>query len=175
MSNFAHNLLGAHCRSRCQRLCLSQVEEEDRILAQAEKIAEARKAAALAKRPSGAPLLHHASFSNSIAEMPFFDHAVTPFAPPKPGVYLRRAALEESKRTALAQQAHGAKASKLLDSVMNDIAQVCARWRLWLHLCARLALAPHLFVRAYQLPVHIFEFVSYALQREFVALVIILL
>ena len=104
-----------------------QAEEEDRLLAQAEQITGARKAALLAKRPSGAPLLHPASFSNSVSEMPFFDHAVTPYAPPKPGVYLRRAALEESKKTALAQQAHGAKASKLLDTVMNDVAQVRGR------------------------------------------------
>jgi hypothetical protein len=44
--------------------------------------------------------MHDTSFSNSVSELPFFDHCVVPFAPSKPGVYLRRAMLEESKKTA---------------------------------------------------------------------------
>jgi hypothetical protein len=80
-----------------------QAGEEDKILAQAEAITDARKAQAAAKRSQGAPLKHPSSFSNSISELPFFDHCVIPFAPSKPGVYLRRAMLEESKKTASQQ------------------------------------------------------------------------
>jgi hypothetical protein len=101
-----------------------QAEDEDQILAQAEEILEARKAEAAAKRPQGAPLLHPASFSNSISELPFFDHTVVPMAPPKPGVYLRRAMVEESKKAAVNQAAHSQKVSKTLEVVLADTAKV---------------------------------------------------
>lgn len=70
--------------------------EEDEALAQADLILQQRREKAAAKRPQGAPLLHAASFSNSVGELPFFDAGVIPTAPPKPGVYSRRAMLEEA-------------------------------------------------------------------------------
>ena len=88
---------------RLTRSPAAQAEDEEAVLAQAEEILEARKAQAAAKRPAGAPLMHAASFSNSISELPFFDANVTPFAPSKPGVYLRRNMLEEAKKAALQQ------------------------------------------------------------------------
>lgn len=97
------------------------MEDEDRILAEAEAITAARKAEAAAKRPQGAPLLHPANFSNSILELPFFDHTVIPFAPPKPGVYLRRQQLEESKKVAINQQAHSQKVAKTLDAILTEL------------------------------------------------------
>lgn len=103
-----------------------QLGEEDQILQQAEVIAAARKAEAAAKRPQGAPLLHPATFSNSILELPFFDHTVIPYAPPKPGVYLRRHQLEESKKAAVNQQAHSQKVAKTLEGILNDTVQVAA-------------------------------------------------
>jgi hypothetical protein len=73
-----------------------QVAEEDEILAQADQIIQQRKEQAAAKRPQGAPLLHAASFSNSVGELPFFDANVIPTCPPKPGVYSRRAMLDDA-------------------------------------------------------------------------------
>ena len=75
-----------------------QAEEEDVIIAQAEAVLQKRKEQAAARRPQGAPLLHPSSFSNSVAELPFFDHNVMPYAPQKPGVYSRRQMLEESSK-----------------------------------------------------------------------------
>ena len=75
-----------------------QAEEEDVIIAQAEAILQKRKEQAAARRPQGAPLSHPSSFSNSVAELPFFDHNVMPYAPQKPGVYSRRQMLEESSK-----------------------------------------------------------------------------
>ena len=102
-----------------------QVEEEERILAEAEAITAARKRAASAARPGGAaPLLHPDAFSNDVPDAPFFDRAATAVAPPKPGVYLRRAALEDAKKAAQQHSAHGAKAAKLLETVLSDTAKV---------------------------------------------------
>lgn len=75
-----------------------QAEEEDVIIAQAEAILQKRKEQAAARRPQGAPLSHPSSFSNSVAELPFFDHNVMPYAPQKPGVYSRRAMLEDAAK-----------------------------------------------------------------------------
>jgi hypothetical protein len=87
-------------------MMMVQAEEEDIIIAQAEAILQKRKEQAAARRPQGAPLLHPSSFSNSVAELPFFDYNVMPFAPQKPGVYSRRLMLEDSAKVSFLLLAH---------------------------------------------------------------------
>lgn len=59
-------------------------------------IQQKRKEQAAARRPQGTPLQHPTSYSNSVLELPFFDHTLTAYAPPKPGVYSRRALLDDA-------------------------------------------------------------------------------
>ena len=77
-------------------ICAVQTADDDTILAQAEIIQQRRKEQAAARRPQGTPLQNPTTYSNSVLELPFFDHTLTAYAPPKPGVYSRRAMLDDS-------------------------------------------------------------------------------
>lgn len=111
-------------RKECLQLSLGrkqqQAADDDIILAQAELIQQKRKEQAAARRPQGTPLQNPTSYSNSVLELPFFDHTLTAYAPPKPGVYSRRAMLEDAIKRAGQQVQSSQRVQKLLETVMGD-------------------------------------------------------